>query len=134
MPFRDVKNPVKLKVKTGDTVIVITGKDKGQRGRIIAVEPKKQIVMVESLSRDKDGHSIPLNAVTKHRKARQVGEQGSKVKQPSPLHISKIMLIDPSSDKPTRVGRRLETPKGAKKPVIVRYAKGSGKTIVDERS
>jgi large subunit ribosomal protein L24 len=117
------KTRVKLKLKTGDAVEIISGKDKGARGRIVKVLTKKMMVLVEGHEKDKDGNSIPLNAVTKHYKARTATEQSQKMRVAAPLHISKVMLIDPHSDKPTRVGRRLEGDK------LVRYAKKSNETI-----
>jgi len=117
-------NPrIKLKLKTGDTVQIIAGKDKGAKGRIIKVLTKRMMVLVEGHEKDKDGNQIPLNAVTKHRKARTATEQSARVKMAAPLHISKVMLIDPHSGKPTRVGRRVEEGK------LVRYAKKSNETI-----
>ncbi len=117
------KETPKLKLKTGDTVQIIAGKDKGARGRIIRVIPKKMMVLVEGHEKDKDGKSVPLNAVTKHRRARTATETSQRLRIAAPLHISKVMLIDPHSDKPTRVGRRIEDGK------LVRYAKASNEAI-----
>ena len=66
---------------------------------------------------------VALNAVTKHRRARTATEQSQRLRVAAPLHISKVMLIDPHSDKPTRVGRRIEDGK------LVRYAKASNEAI-----
>jgi large subunit ribosomal protein L24 len=117
------KPTVKLKLRQGDNVMVIAGKDKGARGRVAKVMPKKMMVLVEGHDKDKDGNNVPLNAVTKHRKPRAVGEQGQRLKMAAPLHVSKVMLIDPKTDEPTRVGRRVEDGKS------VRYAKKSKETI-----
>jgi large subunit ribosomal protein L24 len=117
------KEKVKLKIKSGDSVMIVAGKDKGARGRVIRVMPKKMMVLVEGHEKDKDGNSVPLNAVTKHRKPRAVGEQGQRLRIAAPLHISKVMLIDPKTNEPTRVGRRIEDGK------TVRYAKKSKETI-----
>ena len=68
---------------------------------------------------------LPLNAATKHRKARQQGERSVRLRIPKPLHISNVKLIDPTTNEPTRVGRRVEDGK------IVRYAKKSGATIAE---
>lgn len=113
----------KLKIKKGDTVQIIAGKDKGERGLVIRVLPDKMKVVVEGLTKDKEGKPIPLNAVTKHRKPQRVGEQGEKMRVPAPIHISNVMLIDPMTNEPTRVGRRLEQGK------LRRYAKKSGETV-----
>jgi large subunit ribosomal protein L24 len=117
------KPTVKLKLRQGDNVMVIAGKDKGARGRVAKVMPKKMMVLVEGHDKDKDGNNVPLNAVTKHRKPRAVGEQGQRLKMAAPLHVSKVMLIDPKTDEPTRVGRRVEDGKS------VRYGKKSKETI-----
>lgn len=117
------KPRVKLKIKSGDSVMIIAGKDKGARGRVARVITKKMMVLVEGHDKDKDGNAVPLNAVTKHRKPRAVGEQGQRLRIAAPLHISKVMLIDPKTNEPTRVGRRTEDGKS------VRFAKKSKETI-----
>lgn len=117
------KPTVKLKLRQGDNVMIIAGKDKGARGRVAKVMPKRMMVLVEGHDKDKDGKTVPLNAVTKHQKPRAVGEQGQRLKMAAPLHVSKVMLIDPKTDEPTRVGRRVEDGKS------VRYAKKSKETI-----
>lgn len=123
MPETKTKPKVKLKIKSGDNVMIIAGKDKGARGRVTRVITKKMMVLVEGHDKDKDGNVVPLNAVTKHRKARAVGEQGQRLRMAAPLHMSKVMLIDPKTNEPSRVGRRVEDGK------TVRYAKKSNETI-----
>ena len=123
MPESKTKPKVKLKIKSGDNVMIIAGKDKGARGRVTRVITKKMMVLVEGHDKDKDGNVVPLNAVTKHRKARAVGEQGQRLRMAAPLHMSKVMLIDPKTNEPSRVGRRVEDGK------TVRYAKKSNETI-----
>lgn len=112
----------KMKIKTGDTVLIISGKDKGEKGRVIRVNREKQTVLVEGLKKDKEGHPQPLNAMIKHRKAVQ-GQPGEKIRRSAPLHVSNVMLIDPHTDTPTRVGRKLEGDK------LVRFSKKSGKIV-----
>lgn len=119
----ETKAKVKLKIKSGDSVMIIAGKDRGARGRVTRVIPKKAMVVVEGHEKDKDGNVVPLNAVTKHRKPRAMGEQGQRLRIAAPLHISKVMLIDPKTNEPTRVGRRTEDGK------TVRFAKKSKETI-----
>jgi large subunit ribosomal protein L24 len=119
----ETKPRIKLKIKSGDNVMIIAGKDKGARGRVTRVITKKQMVVVEGHEKDKDGNVVPLNAVTKHRKPRAMGEQGQRLRIAAPLHISKVMLIDPKTSEPTRVGRRTEDGKS------VRFAKKSKETI-----
>lgn len=116
---------IKLKVRTGDRVMIISGKDKGQIGVVAAVSPKEQKCIVVQDDPENPDNKIPLNAVVKHFKAKFQGQRSARFKMPSPLHISKVMVIDPESGKPSRLGRRVEGDK------IVRYAKKSGKTLID---
>lgn len=120
-----VGKKIKLKVKTGDTVMIISGKDKGEIGTIAATSPKENKVIVVKASEENPEQMIPLNAAIKHRKARTQGEKSTRLKIPVPLDISKVMVIDPKTKQPTRVGRRVEDGK------LVRYAKKSGETIKD---
>jgi large subunit ribosomal protein L24 len=103
----------KLHVKKDDTVIVITGKDKGKKGRIIAAYPRENRVLVEG-----------INMVKKHAKPTQQNPQGGILDQEAPIHVSNVMLIDPKSGKPTRVGYKV-LENGEK----VRIAKKSGEVI-----
>ena len=82
-----------LHVKTGDTVMIISGKDKGQTGKVLAVSPKEGKVIVE-------GH----NKVTNHVKPRRQGEQGGIVKAEGAIYACKVMPVCPKCGKPTRVG------------------------------
>jgi large subunit ribosomal protein L24 len=103
----------KLHVKKDDTVIVITGKDKGKKGRIIAAYPRENRVLVEG-----------VNMVKKHSKPTQANPQGGILDQEAPIHVSNVMLIDPKSGKPTRIGYKV-LENGEK----VRVAKKSGEVI-----
>lgn len=106
----------KYHVKKGDTVEVIAGNDKGTRGKILAVYTKKDRVLVEG-----------VNIRTKHEKPTQENPQGSRSKREAPIHISNVLPIDPSTDKPTRVGRKLVEKDGKSK--LARYAKKSGELL-----
>ncbi len=114
---------IKLKIRKGDKVIIIAGKDKGEIGTVYAVSPKEQKVIVLAENPENPEQPLPLNAATKHRKARQQGERSVRLRIPKPLHISNVKLIDPATNQPTRVGRRVEDGK------LVRYAKKGGATI-----
>lgn len=103
----------KLHVKKDDTVFVITGKDKGKKGRVIAAYPRENRVLVEG-----------VNMVKKHAKPTQQNPQGGILNQEAPIHVSNVMLIDPKSGKPTRVGYKV-LENGTK----VRVAKKSGEVI-----
>jgi large subunit ribosomal protein L24 len=123
--LKRLAKPIKLKIRQGDRVVIISGKDKGQIGFVAAVSPKEQKVIVLQDNDDNPEQPIPLNAVIKHRKAKSQGERSARFQMPSPLHISKVMLIDPKTNQPTRVGRRKEGDQ------LVRYAKKSGETLHD---
>ncbi|RYG25324.1 50S ribosomal protein L24 [bacterium] len=116
---------IKLKIRKGDKVIIIAGKDKGEIGTVYAVSPKEQKVIVLAENTENPEQPLPLNAAVKHRKARMQGERSVRLRIPKPLHISNVKLIDPTTNEPTRVGRRVEDGK------LVRYAKKSGATIAE---
>jgi len=103
----------KLHVKKEDTVIVISGKDKGKKGRVIAAYPRENRVLVEG-----------VNLVKKHAKPSQTNPQGGIVTQEAPIHASNVMLVDPKTGLPTRVGYKVL--ENGKK---VRVAKRSGAVI-----
>ena len=84
----------RLHITKGDTVQVISGDDKGKRGRVLRVHPKTGRVTIEG-----------VNIVKRHRRATQTTESGI-VEFPAPIHHSKAMLLDPKSGEPTRVRRR----------------------------
>ncbi|MEI7577481.1 MAG: 50S ribosomal protein L24 [Armatimonadota bacterium] len=121
--LKRLANPVKLKVRRGDKVMIIAGKDKGKKGFIAAVSPKENKVIVLAENPENAEQPLPLNAVIKHRKAKQQGERSARIQLPAPLNVSNVMLLDPKTGEPTRVGRRKEGDK------LVRYAKKSGTTI-----
>lgn len=120
------KNPVKMKLRTGDKVMIIAGKDKGEVGFVAMVSPREQKAFVLKENPENPEQPLPLNAVVKHYKARYQGEKSRKELRPSPIHVSNLMLLDPKTGEPTRVGRKKEDGK------IVRYAKKSGTTIKEE--
>lgn len=103
----------KLHVKKDDTVIVITGKDKGKKGRVIASYPRENRVLVEG-----------VNMVKKHAKPSQQNPQGGIINQEAPIHVSNVMLVDPKSGQATRIGYKV-LDNGDK----VRVAKKSGAVI-----
>ena len=88
---------VKLHVTKGDLVLVLSGDDKGKRGKVLRAIPAKGRVIVEG-----------INIVKRHRKARQQGEESGIISMPAPIAVSKLMLIDPKTDAPTRVRRRVD--------------------------
>src|SRR5690625_307361 len=101
-----------MHVKKGDKVQVLSGKDKGKQGTILAVFPKKDRILVEG-----------INMVKKHAKPSQDNPQGGILELEASIHVSNVMPIDPKSAEPTRVG--YEDRDGKK----VRIAKKSGEAI-----
>ena len=99
------------KIKKGDKVIVLSGRDRGAEGEVIQVMPKADRVVVRG-----------VNLIKKHQKQTQT-EQGGIITKEAPLHISNVALKDPSTGKPTRVGFKVEDGKR------VRVAKASGEVI-----
>lgn len=102
-----------MHVKTGDMVMVITGKDKGKKGRVLKAYPKKNRVLVEG-----------VNIVKKHTRPSQTNPQGGIVEQEAPIHASNVMPLDPKTGEPTRVGYKV-LDNGKK----VRIAKKSGEPL-----
>ncbi len=100
------------KIKKGDKVVVLSGKDKGKHGEVVLSMPKEGKVVVSG-----------VNIATRHRKPTQQNPQGGLERREAPLHMSKVALEDPKTGKPTRV--RFEIKDGKK----VRVAVKSGETI-----
>lgn len=98
--------------KKGDKVMVISGKDKGKQGTILAAFPKKDRVLVEG-----------VNLVKKHSKPTQANPQGGISNQEAPIHVSNVMPLDPKTGEVTRVGYKVEDGKK------VRVAKKSGQVL-----
>lgn len=86
----------KVHVKTGDTVVVLSGKSKGVKGKVVAVSPKEGKVIVEG-----------ANMVSKHVKPKRMGEAGGIIKAEGALYASKVQLVCPRCKKPTRVGHKV---------------------------
>ena len=86
----------KVHVKTGDTVIVLSGKERGKKGKVLAVSPKEGKVIVEK-----------INMVSKHVKPKKMGEQGGIIKAEGALYACKVQLVCPHCSKPTRVAHKI---------------------------
>lgn len=102
----------KFKIKKGDRVVVLTGRDKGRMGEVLRVIPTEDRLVVQG-----------VNVVKRHTRPSQVSTGGI-VEQEAPIHISNVAHIDPKSDKPTRVGYRIDD--GGRK---IRIARRSGEPI-----
>jgi large subunit ribosomal protein L24 len=118
--------PVKMKIRRGDKVLIIAGKDKGQIGYVYAASPKEQKVIVARRSEENREQIVPLNAAVKHHKARTQGDRSGRRVIPVPIHVSNVMLLDPETNEPTRVGRRRN-----EDGKIERYSKKTSKTIAE---
>ena len=101
----------KLKVKKGDKVVVITGRDKGKRGEILKVLRDENRVIVQG-----------VNMAQRHQK-QSMQQEGGIVQKELPIHVSNVALIDPKTEKPTRVGYKMD---GERK---VRVARRSGEAL-----
>ena len=109
-----------LNVKKGDTVVVISGKDKGKKGKILVARPDEERVVVQNAA-----------MVTRHVKPRKQGQPGGRIEQESPIHASNVMLVCPKCDKPTRIAHKIKEVEisGEKKQKSVRVCKNCGKVI-----
>ena len=86
----------KVHVRTGDTVVVLSGKNKGQQGKVVAVSPKEGKVIVED-----------INKVKKHVNPRQMGQQGGIIEAEGALYASKVQVVCPKCGKPTRIAHKI---------------------------
>ncbi len=101
-----------IRIRKGDEVIVISGRDTGKKGSVLKVDPKRARVLVQG-----------VNMVKRHTRPSTAGP-GGVIEKEAALHVSNVALIDPKLDKPTRIGMRV-LENGRK----VRYAKRSGEVI-----
>ena len=105
---------IKLKIKKNDIVVVLAGTSKGKEGKVIKVIPSTNRAIVEG-----------VNMVSKHTKPNAANPQGGIIKQESTINISNLMLVDPKSGQPTRIGRRINEKTGK----LERFSKKSGEPI-----
>jgi len=105
----------KLHIKSGDTVMVLSGKDKGKKGKVLHVNPDKRMVLVEGVS-----------MASRHTKPRKQGQQGGIIKQETPLHACKVMLVCPSCGHAARTGIKV-----LEENVRVKYCKKCNDTLND---
>ena len=101
-----------MSIRKDDTVIVLSGKDKGKKGKVLTVMPKDGKVIVEK-----------VNVISRHQKPRKQGEEGGIIKREAPIYACKVQKVCPKCGKPTRVGQKVE---GDKK---VRICKKCGAEI-----
>ena len=96
-----------MNVKKNDTVVVLSGKDKGKQGKVLSVNPEAGKVVVEGVS-----------VATRHQKARRQGEEGGIVKKETPIYACKVMTVCPKCNKATRVAHKIE---GGKKTRVCKH-------------
>ena len=101
------------RIRKGDRVVVVTGADRGKRGEVLRVIPKEDRAVVQG-----------VNVAKKHTKASGMGQPGGIIEKEAAIHLSNIMLIDPETDKPTRIAHRV-LDNGSK----ARVARASGRVI-----
>ncbi len=111
------RKPAGMKIKKGDTVVVLAGRDRGREGRVIAAYPDRQRVLVQG-----------VNIIRKNTKVNFQGARGAKeggiVTQEAPIHVSNVALIDPDTKKASRAGYRFDEAE-----TKIRVSRASGKDI-----
>ena len=114
------RKPAGMKIKKGDTVVVLAGRDRGREGTVIAAYPDRQRVLVHG-----------VNIIKKNKKVNFQGARGAKeggiVTQEAPIHVSNVALVDPDTKKPARAGYRIEEGDGSR--AKVRISRTSGKDV-----
>lgn len=107
-----------MKIHKNDNVIVVAGNNKGSKGKVLKVYPKENRVIIEG-----------VNIHKKHTKPNQKNPQGGIVEKEAPIHVSNVMVIDPKSNEPTRIGTKVIIDDKTGKQVRVRVSKSSGEML-----
>jgi large subunit ribosomal protein L24 len=107
-----------MKIRKNDMVMIVAGNDRGKTGKVLKVFPKKLRVIVEG-----------INLRKKHTKPNQKNPQGGILEKEAPIHASNVMILDPKSNEPTRLGSRIILDEKTGKKKIARVAKASGEMI-----
>jgi large subunit ribosomal protein L24 len=114
------RKPAGMKIKKGDTVVVLAGRDRGREGKVIVAYPDRQRVLVQG-----------VNIIRKNTKVNFQGARGAKeggiVTQEAPIHVSNVALVDPDTKKPARAGYRIDEADGGQ--TKVRISRTSGKDV-----
>jgi large subunit ribosomal protein L24 len=114
------RKPAGMKIKKGDTVVVLAGRDRGREGKVILAYPDRRRVLVQG-----------VNIIRKNQKVNFQGARGAKeggiVTQEAPIHVSNVALVDPDTKKPARAGYRIEETDGSR--AKVRISRSSGKDV-----
>ena len=107
-----------MKIRKNDMVMVVAGNDRGKTGKVLKVFPKKMRVIVEG-----------INLRKRHTKPNQKNPQGGILEKEAPIHASNVMILDPKSNEPTRIGSRVILDEKTGKKKIARVAKVSGEML-----
>ena len=107
-----------MKIRKNDTVMVIAGNDKGKTGKILKVFPKTSRIIIEG-----------INLRKRHTKPTQKSPQGGIQEKEAPIHSSNVMILDPKSNEPTKIGARIILDEKTGKKKIARVSKASGEMI-----
>lgn len=107
-----------MKIRKNDNVMVIAGNDKGRTGKVLKVFPKELRVIVEG-----------INLRKRHTKPSQKNPQGGIQQKEAPIHVSNVMILDPKSNEPTRIGAKIILDEKTGKKKIARISKASGEMI-----
>ena len=110
---KQINKQPKLHIKKGDKVKVLTGNDQGKTGEVLAIDPAKLKATVEG-----------VNVKSKHQKPSATNPNGGIIKKEAPIHISNLMLLDPATGEPTKVGRKQD-----ENGKLQRYSKKTGEII-----
>ncbi len=86
-----------MNIRKDDVVVVLSGKDKGKKGKVLSADPKGGKVIVEG-----------VNVAKRHQKPRKQGEEGGIIKKETPIYVSKVMRVCPKCDKPTRTAHKIK--------------------------
>lgn len=107
-----------MKIRKGDVVMVVSGEGRGKRGKVLKVIPEKSRIIVEG-----------MNFIKRHTRPTQRNPKGGILEKEAPIHVSNVMLIDPKSNLPVRVGTKVLTSEGKKSRQRVRVSKKSGEIV-----
>jgi len=107
-----------MRIKKNDNIIVISGNDKNKTGKVLKVFPKVNRVIVEG-----------INIRKRHTKPSQKSQQGGIIEKEAPVHVSNVMIVDPKTSKPTRIGSKVIIDEKTGKKKIARVSKTSGEML-----
>ncbi|PKL89063.1 MAG: 50S ribosomal protein L24 [Ignavibacteriae bacterium HGW-Ignavibacteriae-2] len=107
-----------MRIKKDDNVVVVAGNSKGKTGKVLKVFPKVERIIVEG-----------VNIRKRHTKPNQANPQGGIIEKEAPIHVSNVMVVDPKSSEPTRIGKKIIIDEKSGKKRSVRVSKSSGEML-----